>query len=349
MVLAITKDNVDAPPTLFKTYDSSAAFDTSTVWQVARATSAAKDFFKSIKVGRDDVEFIDSNFRYNNPCDILIQEAQKEFPKFGTMKVLSIGAGLGNAVTINDKRLSIITALQNMATLSTKVAANMAIRYGDTGEYYRFNVDEGLQDITLFDWEGASKIPTHTRNYLAENERKIKKFINEFTRQSETSAQDIEARLELNLKFGESLQADGRIKQAIKFLQEHCRWNESQYGEDHPSRLKSEHALAAAYRADGQIGKAIELLEYLVTVQGRTVAEHPDRLASQHELARAYKADGQIPKAVELFEYVATVRGRTLPENHPDQLASQYELAGAYGANGRISEALGILEHMITV
>lgn len=186
VVLAITKDNVDAPPTLFKTYDRSAAFDGSTLWQVARATSAATTFFKSIKVGRDEIEFIDAGFGYNNPCSILIQEAQREFPDRGKMRILSIGTGLGDVVTIKDKRLSIITALKKMATSSKKVAADVDHRYGGNGEYFRFNVDQGLQDITLSDWEKASKISAHTRNYLAENERVFKNMIEEITRPQES-------------------------------------------------------------------------------------------------------------------------------------------------------------------
>ncbi|EWZ28291.1 hypothetical protein FOZG_17997 [Fusarium oxysporum Fo47] len=79
-VLAITKQNLDAPPTLFTTYDSSASFHGCTIWQVARATSAATTFFKSIKVGRDEIEFVNAGFGYNNPCEVLLQEAQRQFP-----------------------------------------------------------------------------------------------------------------------------------------------------------------------------------------------------------------------------------------------------------------------------
>lgn len=184
VVLAITKDNVDAPPTLFKTYDSSAAFNNCTLWQIARATSAATTFFKSIKVGRDDIEFIDAGFGYNNPCSILIQEAQREFPERGEMRILSIGTGLGDVVTIKDKRIRIITALKRMATSSKKVAADVDHRYGGNGQYFRFNVDHGLEDITLSDWEKASNISAHTRNYLADSERLINNFVDKFTRSS---------------------------------------------------------------------------------------------------------------------------------------------------------------------
>jgi hypothetical protein len=182
VVLAITKNNVDAPPTLFKTYDTSAGFDGCTIWQVARATSAATTFFKSIRVGRDGIEFVDAGFGCNNPCEILIEEARPQFPRCGQMQVLSIGTGLRDVVTIGNTRLSIINALKKMATSSKRIAARVESRYGDSGQYYRFNVDQALQDISLSDWEKSSEISAHTRNYLSEKQRDIKKFVNCFTR-----------------------------------------------------------------------------------------------------------------------------------------------------------------------
>lgn len=177
MVLAITKENVNALPMLFKTYDTPTSFEDCTIWEVARATSAATTFFKPIKVGRDGTEFIDAAFGHNNPCEVLIEEGQRLFPNCGRMCILSIGTGLGDVVTIKDSRLSIINALKQMATSSKKVAARLNNRFGDVGPYFRFNVDQGLQDITLSDWEKASSISAHTRNYLAENEKIIQRFV----------------------------------------------------------------------------------------------------------------------------------------------------------------------------
>jgi hypothetical protein len=97
------------------------------------------------------------------------------------MRVLSIGTGLGDVVTIANTRLSIINALKEMATSSKKVAARLDGRYGDDGQYHRLNVDQGLQDITLSDWDKASRISAHTRNYITENERAISKFVENFT------------------------------------------------------------------------------------------------------------------------------------------------------------------------
>ncbi|KAK3326646.1 P-loop containing nucleoside triphosphate hydrolase protein [Apodospora peruviana] len=67
-----------------------------------------------------------------------------------------------------------------MATSSKKVAASLDGRFGGTGQYYRFNVDQGLQDITLSDWEKASKISAHARNYLSDNQRAVKDFVDNF-------------------------------------------------------------------------------------------------------------------------------------------------------------------------
>ncbi|KAK6850534.1 hypothetical protein PG987_000168 [Apiospora arundinis] len=177
VILAITKANVNTGPTLFKLYDSSTTFQDCTIWQVARATSAATTFFKSIELGRDKIEFIDAGFGYNNPCEVLIEEAEKQFPDRSRLHVLSIGTGLGDVVGIRDSRRSILKALKTMASSSKAVATRQGGRYTDTGTYYRFNVERGLDDIALSDWQETSRIAAHTHNYLNEHERAIRGYV----------------------------------------------------------------------------------------------------------------------------------------------------------------------------
>jgi tetratricopeptide (TPR) repeat protein len=154
---------------------------------------------------------------------------------------------------------------------------------------------------------------------------------------------------ELCLRVGQCLYVDGRITEAVRRLEESCRLRNTLDEED-PHRLLSQHELAGAYAADGQIKIAIELLEHVVTVEDRVLAEeHPGRLASQHELARAYSADGQIQKAVELLEHVVLVQEKVLAEEHPSRLTSQHELASVYEADGQIQKAIELLEHVVTV
>jgi len=78
---------------------------------------------------------------------------------------------------------------------------------------------------------------------------------------------------------------DGRIREAVGYLEEAWRWRKSHFAEDHPSRLASQHALGAAYQANGQVPAAVALLEHVVAIRERAFAEdHPDRLASQQWL-----------------------------------------------------------------
>ncbi|SPO02864.1 uncharacterized protein DNG_05541 [Cephalotrichum gorgonifer] len=177
VMLAITKANVDARPTLFTTYDLSANTQDCSIWQVARATSAATTFFKSIKLGRDEIEFIDAGFGYNNPCEILIEEARRQYPNRHEFRVLSIGTGLGSIVEVKDSRRSILGALKKMASSSQRVAATLKTRYGQGEQYHRFNVDRGLQDVALSDWERTSEIAAHTHNYMNDNENEVESFV----------------------------------------------------------------------------------------------------------------------------------------------------------------------------
>ena len=48
--------------------------------------------------------------------------------------------------------------------------------------------------------------------------------------------------------------------------------------EDHPSRLASQHELAGAYQAIGRVSEAVKLLEQVVAIQEKVVADqHPHR------------------------------------------------------------------------
>ncbi|KAL5047304.1 P-loop containing nucleoside triphosphate hydrolase protein [Aspergillus fruticulosus] len=77
--------------------------------------------------------------------------------------------------------------------------------------------------------------------------------------------QDIKKRYELLYKVSMCLLADGRLMEAVQYLEEHFKWNKTEYEEEHPSRLASQHALA------------VELPEQVVAVKERTVAEeHPN-------------------------------------------------------------------------
>ncbi|KAL9065051.1 MAG: hypothetical protein Q9161_008470 [Pseudevernia consocians] len=153
---------------------------------------------------------------------------------------------------------------------------------------------------------------------------------------------------EIGHLYGRCLNNCGDVKKAIKTL-EHVVKIRGKLPKDHPSRLVSQHELAAAYNANGQVEEAIKLLEHIIEIQKeKMVEDHPFRLASQHVLAIAYNANGQVDKAIKLLEHVVKIH-KKLAEDHPDRLASQHELAGAYNANGQLEKAIQLLEHVVKV
>lgn len=81
-----------------------------------------------------------------------------------------------------------------------------------------------------------------------------------------TRTLDIEARYDLCMAVGRSLQVDGRIGEAAVWLSECFLWRQGHFSEEHPFRLASQHALAIAYKADGQVKEAVELLEQVVGI-----------------------------------------------------------------------------------
>ena len=104
-----------------------------------------------------------------------------------------------------------------------------------------------------------------------------------------TKGLDIKARFDLCIAVGRCLLVDRRDKEAVVWLSECYLWRQGHFPEDHPERLASQHALAMAYKADGQVSKAIKLLEEVVAIREKVLREdHPNRLRSKRRLLQLY-------------------------------------------------------------
>jgi hypothetical protein len=99
---------------------------------------------------------------------------------------------------------------------------------------------------------------------------------------------DTAAAAALALGLGVCLKEDGRNGEAVLWLKQSCEWRETYLIEDDPDRLASQHELAGAYQANGQISEAVTLLEHVVKIREKLAEDHPSRLASQHVLAMVY-------------------------------------------------------------
>ena len=67
--------------------------------------------------------------------------------------------------------------------------------------------------------------------------------------------------------MGRNLLNYGKDRDVVRLVEEMVRIQEHSLTENHPDRLASQHALAGAYRANGQIKDVVKLLEDVVRIQ----------------------------------------------------------------------------------
>ncbi|KAJ7811658.1 acyl transferase/acyl hydrolase/lysophospholipase [Mycena leptocephala] len=164
-------------PVLFRTYNTTnnPAIDCK-IWQAGRATSAAPTFFKQIRIGPPGIEeaFVDGGIGQNNPIATLLLEAQVVFPDHQIACIISLGTGQPHTIKIPTpsllKRLfplDVIKAIKGIATDCEKQHQLSAHHFDPVPHvYFRFNVERGMQDIQLNQWERLGDVAANTRQYL---------------------------------------------------------------------------------------------------------------------------------------------------------------------------------------
>ncbi|CZR51766.1 uncharacterized protein PAC_01643 [Phialocephala subalpina] len=162
-------------PVRFRSYRSPTQVDEidCAIWEAGRATSAASSFFSYITIG--DQEFTDGATGFNNPIDIVLDEAFQLWPdaKNRIDRLISIGTGRpdlrafgGNLKDLGSTLIKISTETQNTADRFERVAYR---DYNLNGKYFRFNVTHGLGDVGLESSKSKGKIVAATNNYLNEH------------------------------------------------------------------------------------------------------------------------------------------------------------------------------------
>jgi len=111
--------------------------------------------------------------RRNNPIYEIVREAKRISPDMPFGCLLSIGTGWLSPVSLqNSKALSIIQACVDIAFNAQNVADefladDFGTRLWETKKYFRFNVEQGLQDIQLDEYRKMEIIKAMTDGYLA--------------------------------------------------------------------------------------------------------------------------------------------------------------------------------------
>jgi predicted acylesterase/phospholipase RssA len=153
-----------------------------TICDAALATSAATTFFDSVFIGKR--EFVDGALGANNPVDEVEGEAANIWSSgSGDLKPLvkcfiSIGTGNPSKKTIEDSVVkflsqSVIKMVAETEETERKFVARWAKQH-DEKRYFRFNVDQGLQDIRLDEYNEQGKIEAATEEYLTHQAQKFR-------------------------------------------------------------------------------------------------------------------------------------------------------------------------------
>lgn len=165
-------------PVLFRTYPvrENSSYNCR-IWEAARATSAAPTFFKRITIAENGLqeEFIDAGLGCNNPVMRVIEEARHAFgPNQSLACVVSIGTGQAATIGLPSPDgfqrllpLGVVNVLKGIATGCEEVAETCERHYRELPNFYfRFNVEQGMQNITLAEWAKLDETIQHTRQYL---------------------------------------------------------------------------------------------------------------------------------------------------------------------------------------
>jgi tetratricopeptide (TPR) repeat protein len=123
---------------------------------------------------------------------------------------------------------------------------------------------------------------------------------------------------------------------------------ETRLGLDHPDTLTSMNDLASAYLANGQLNKAVQLIEQ--TLQKRQTIlgpNHADTLATMNNLATTYKELGQLDKSLSLHKQALEKSMAHLGPDHAETLTSMNGLANAYWDTGQLDKAIPLFEQAL--
>ncbi|KAB8212947.1 phospholipase [Aspergillus novoparasiticus] len=153
-----------------------------TICQAALATSAATTFFEPVNIG--DRSFADGGLGANNPVDEVEGEASNIWcPETGDLKRLvkcfiSIGTGNPGKQAFEDSifkflRQTLVQIVTETENTERRFIARWA-RHFDEKRYFRFNVEQGLQEIGLEEYKKKGAIEAVTEGYITHIAQKFR-------------------------------------------------------------------------------------------------------------------------------------------------------------------------------
>ncbi|KAF2012215.1 FabD/lysophospholipase-like protein [Aaosphaeria arxii CBS 175.79] len=175
---------------LLRSYDSRkepAIEPNATIWQAGRATCATALAFKPIQVGQS--VFLDEGAGKYNPAPQILDEAVcNEWPGREVGVFISIGTGKRPEGTTQQQHLwwedfvssgvgdfaearrRLIGKIEDCEKIHQSMKDHLAKRQVNPEHYYRLNVNVGVGEFGMNEWNRLAEISTNTRMYLSEQD-----------------------------------------------------------------------------------------------------------------------------------------------------------------------------------
>ncbi|KAL2263401.1 hypothetical protein VTK26DRAFT_6943 [Humicola hyalothermophila] len=157
--------------------------DQITIWQAARATTAASSFFKPqmLGTGQKARAYIDAAIGVNNPINFLLDEAVDELGSGRRLGcIVSVGTGTRTLQVPSKRTLfqggivyykQLLRAAVKMATDGESAHWELSRRLSPfPGSYYRFSVTGAAEKIELHHYKELPTLKTLTAEYLAKED-----------------------------------------------------------------------------------------------------------------------------------------------------------------------------------
>ncbi|KAG9121121.1 hypothetical protein FRC07_003053, partial [Ceratobasidium sp. 392] len=146
-----------------------------TIVQAVRATTARPGLFKPTDISENNIKlsFADAGLGCNNPTEHMLDEAMLVFPGRHVGCIISVGTGQAQPASIpKSRRISwnsskeSTLALEKIATNCEQTAQLVEKRFrGGPDIYFRFNVEQGLQDMGMAELKRLPEVAAHARHY----------------------------------------------------------------------------------------------------------------------------------------------------------------------------------------
>ena len=132
---------------------------------------ATPSYFSPISIGprgRHQV-FIGGPHGANNPTRELLKEASSIFGKEKLVaQIVSLGCGRSHIYSVerSTNTEGVGRSVQEMAADCEAVAKELSTRLCDMDAYLRLNVERGMENVLMNEWDNLGPIETHTSAYV---------------------------------------------------------------------------------------------------------------------------------------------------------------------------------------